>query len=171
MRYSTLPLLGLIGLVLGCGTATQPAAQAGASPEEQVKAAFVTLQQALKDQKTDDIWELLDKNTQADAGRAADAWKQKLAKADAEDVKKQMGIDAEELSKLTGKGFLKTKAFAEDEEINELTRAKDIDVKMDSKDRATVSYPDEKKKDEKDHVKFIKQDGKWKALLGMKQPL
>jgi hypothetical protein len=171
MRYSTLPLLGLIGLVLGCGTATQPASQAGAAPEEQVKAAFVTLQQALKDQKTDDIWELLDKNTQADAGRAADAWKQKLAKADADDVKKQMGIDAEELNKLTGKGFLKTKAFSEDNEIKELANAKDPEVKMDGKDRATVSYPDAKKPGEKDHVKFIKQDGKWKALLPMNPPL
>jgi len=172
MRYSILPVLAMILVALGCSGTSSTPAPAAASPEDQVKAAFVTLQQAVKDQKTDEIWELLDKNTQTRANEVAADWKKKLASADAEEVKKLMGLSPEELGKLTGKDFLKTKAFTDDKEIKEMARASnDIQVKIDSKDRATVSYPDEEKADNRDHVKFVRQEGKWKALLDMKPPL
>jgi hypothetical protein len=172
MRYSILSLPALILVALGCSSTPSSPVSAGASPEDQVKTAFATLQEAIKDQKTDEIWALLDKNTQTAADEAAAAWKKKFAATDAEEVKKLMGIGPDELGKLTGKGFLATKPFADDKEIKEMVKASnDIQVKMDSKDRATVSYPDEEKPGNRDHVKFVKQDGKWKAMLEMKGPL
>jgi len=173
MRYSILPLTAMLLIAVGCSSSnsTSPA-PAAASPEKQVEAAFATLQQAIKDQKTDEIWDLLDKNTQTRANEVAAEWKKKLASADPEEVKKLMGVSPEELGKLTGQGFLKTKAFTDDKEIKEMARASnDIQVKIDSKDRATVSYPEEEKPENRDHVKFVRQEGKWKALLDMKPPL
>jgi hypothetical protein len=172
MRYSILALPALFLLVLGCSSSSAPAPAPAAAPaEEQVKAAFVTLQQAIKDQKADEIWELLDKHTQAYANDAAAAWKKKLATADPEEVKKLVGISPDELAKLTGKGFLMTKPFLDDKETKDMVKAQnDVQPKMEGKDRAMVSYPNEDKPGDRDHVKFVKQDGKWKALLEMKGP-
>jgi hypothetical protein len=170
MRYSTLLLPGLIGIILGCGGPTAPAPQPASSDKEQIETAFTTLQSALKDRKAEQIWDLVDKQSQTDAEREAKAWKDHLAKADADKVKKDLGISPEELAKLDGKGFLKTEAFYE-KETKELAKVKKIDeVKLEGKDRATVFYPDEDKPGERDHVKFFREGGKWKARLKMEPP-
>jgi hypothetical protein len=166
MRYSILPLPAMILVALGCAgsTATNPA-PAAASPDEQVKAAFATLQQALKERDADKIWDLLDKYSQQDADTFAAEWKKKLTGADPEEIKKKMGIGPDELAKLTGKTFLKTDAFY-GKEIRDIASVKEVlDVK-----EGTVFYADEASKDQREHVKFVKQDGKWKAKLPMEQP-
>jgi len=169
MRYCIVAVCGILVLaVLGCSN-TAPSA-AAASEQEQVKAAFVTLQKALKDRNVDQVWDLLDKVSQADAEKQAKAWKDHLGKAEADKVKKDLGITLDELAKLNGKSYLRTEAFFE-KEIEELVQTKEIqEVKIDPsrKDEATVYYLDPK--GERDHVKFFRQGGKWLARLKMEGP-
>jgi hypothetical protein len=159
------PLL-LVALTVGC-TGSTSSTPSPAQDESKVKAAFEDVQKALKAKDADKIWGLLDSTSQKDADRAAKAWQDKLAKAEPDQIKKDLGISAEELPKLTGKSFLKTEAFFE-KEIDELAKSTKIETIKVEGDKATVSYKDPK--GETDKVAFARQDGQWKVRLSMEMP-
>jgi hypothetical protein len=156
----------LIGLLAGCtgGSPSQPAA-GGDADKDKVKAAFEAVQQAVKARDADKLWNLLDSDSQADAERAAKAWKEKYAMAEAEKVKKDLGVSAEELAKLAGSSFLKTEPFHN--KYEELSQSKMKDVKV-AGEQASVDYvePD----GDKEVLKFSRQSGQWKARLMMPMP-
>src|SRR5262245_55314284 len=102
MPRTALEYLLVPALITGCTSA--PAGD----PQAQAKAAFESLQQALKAKDADKVWNLLDAESQADAGRAAKAWQEAYAKVEPDKTKKDLGISPEDLSKLDGKSFLKT---------------------------------------------------------------
>jgi hypothetical protein len=167
----TSPLL-ILALAVGCSNPTTPTTktptQATGGDEAQVKAAFAAVTGALKAHDAEKLWPLLDSDTQADAERAAKAWKEAYAKADADKLKKDLGITSDELAKLTGQGFLKTEPFKDDKRLEELAEHKKIEqVKVDG-NQATVEYiePD----DDKETLKFSRQDGQWKVRLKMPMP-
>jgi hypothetical protein len=161
-RTALASLLFIVALVAGCTNAPS----GGGDPQAQVKTAFDSLQAALKAKDADKIWGLIDKDTQADADRAAKAWKEEYAKADADKTKKDLGITADELAKLDGKSFLKTEAFHAGK-IDELAKGK-FDKATVLGDSAVVNYiePDQ----DKEKLTMTKQDGQWKAKLSVAMP-
>jgi hypothetical protein len=159
------PLL-LLALAAGC-TGSTSSTPSPSQDEAKVRAAFEDVQKALKAKDADKLWGLLDSTSQKDADRAAKAWQDKLAKAEPDQIKKDLGISADELPKLTGKSFLKTEAFFE-KEIDELAQSTKIDnIKIEG-DKATVFYKDPK--GETDKVTFTRQDGQWRVHLDMEMP-
>jgi hypothetical protein len=147
----------IVALIAGCTNAPS----GGGDPQTQVKTAFESLQAALKAKDADKIWGLIDKDSQADAERAAKAWKEEYAKADADKTKKDLGITADDLAKLDGKSFLKTEAFHAGK-IDELVKGK-FEKATVLGDSAVVNYiePDQ----DKEKLNMTRQDGQWKANI------
>jgi hypothetical protein len=151
--------------VLGCSKATDPGSVGQEGP---VRETVASLQKALKDRDADKIWKLLEKDSQADAERAAHAIKIAYAKADVKEKSEQeqaLGLSGVELAGLTGVGFLKTKRFHG--KYEELSESK-IDKVALQRNGATVSYtePD----GDKEKLNLVQQDGQWKVSLPMPTP-
>src|SRR5260370_1887651 len=84
------------------------------SEEGRVREAFTALQSSLKARDADQLWKLLDSESQADAERAAQAVQAAYAKADAKEKSEQdkaLGLPGDQLAGLTALGFLKPKPF------------------------------------------------------------
>lgn len=82
--------------------------------EEQVKEAFKALQTAIKEKDADKTWNLLDKDSQSDAEREAEASKEaygKLADKDKADYEKRLNLTDKELADMTGKLYVKSELF------------------------------------------------------------
>jgi hypothetical protein len=145
----------------------QPGHSAQGKVEDEVKDAFGKLQAAIKGKDAAKIWDLLDSTTQADADRSAKLVKNAYKKADDKLKAKQveaLGLKAEEIPNLDGKGLLKTKPFfAKYHEIAD-SKITGISVQGDS---ATLNYlePD----GDKEKLNYSKQGGMWKAALPMPQ--
>lgn len=161
--FRTLPVL-VLALALGCKDkpATSPV-----KDEADVKAAFESVTQALKAKDAAKLWSLLDSDSQKDADRAAKLWQEAYAKAEPDKIKKDIGVSAEELPKLTGQTFLKTEAFFE-KEIEELSQTSKVESVKVEGDKATVSYKDPTGGTDK--VVFNRQGGQWKVHLSMEKP-
>lgn len=161
-------MVPLAGLVICCawGCAKPTNVSSGGS-EAPVRETFTAVQTALKARDVDQLWKLLDHESQADAERAAKAIQGNIAKADAPEKSAQataLGLPAEQLAGLDGKGFLKTKRFHG--KYDELSESK-IDKVTVQGDKATVAYtePD----GDKEKVNLVRQDGQWKIALPMPQ--
>jgi hypothetical protein len=130
-----------------------------------VRERFAQLQAALKKPDVDKLWLLLSRRSQGDADkaaktiRAASAEANRKAKAEQEKV---WGLKAAELAELTGKDYLKTTRFVK--KYAEVTDG-NIDRVEVQGDSATVHYRDPEGEDEK--VLFVREDGQWKAWLGI----
>jgi hypothetical protein len=118
MRMKLLSLGMLFAACLiGCNSGAPTKDKPGDDPkkaEEQVKEAFKALQTAVKEKDADKIWNLLDKDSQADAEREAGAAKEvygKLADKDKADYKKRLNLTDKELADLTGKLYVKSEVF------------------------------------------------------------
>src|SRR5216683_1138879 len=114
-------------------------ALARAADEDDVRAAFKDFQQAIKAGDPEKIWASLDKSNHESAEKAAKSLCESYHKADAKkkaEIEKAMGLSADELAKLTGKVYTKSKRFLG--KYNEVPGSK---VEM----------------------KAVRQDGKWKV--------
>src|SRR4029078_6203987 len=79
-----------------------------------VSQTFEDLKKALKAKDGAKLWELLDKESRADAERKAKDLQDAYAKANDEEKAEQakaLGLDGAELAKLTAPGYLQSKRF------------------------------------------------------------
>jgi hypothetical protein len=149
-------------IALGCSKTTDVGSVNQESP---VRDTFASLQKALKDRDADKLWTLLDRESRADADRAARAVQAAYAKADAQEKSEQekaLGLPGTELAALTAVGFLKTKRFHG--KYEELSESK-IDKVTVQKNGAIVAYtePD----GDKEKLSLVREDGQWKVSLPM----
>src|ERR1700687_2609469 len=96
-------------LMLGVALLT---ANARADDEADVKTVFTTLQAALKAADHEKLWSLLDATTQADADKYAKTVQTSYGKSGDDEkakLEKSFGLSADEMSKITGKLYLKSK--------------------------------------------------------------
>jgi hypothetical protein len=136
-----------------------------ADDEADVKKVFADLQKALKAKDAEQIWPLLDAATQKTAEREAETIKTGYLKTAAKDrpkLEKALGMSADELSKLTGKTYLKSKKFLG--KNNEVADGKVTRVAVDG-DKATVFYTEED--GDKVKMELVRQDGKWKVVMAV----
>jgi hypothetical protein len=156
---------GWLVLLLAAGVAGLLQTVSRAADEDDVRAAFVAFQKALKDKDAGKIWKLLDKTSQTAAERSAKAVQKYYNKADAEKkakMEKALGLPGDELAKLTGEGFLKTKSFHA--KYDEVPGSKIASISVDG-DRATVNYVEED--GDKEKMQMKREDGKWKVTAPM----
>jgi hypothetical protein len=138
----------------------------GAAPqdtaeEKGVRAAFTAFAEAVKAKDAAKIWKLLDKESQAAAGRAAKSVQATYRSANVDDKKKlekALGLGGDELAKLTGEGFLQTKGFHG--KYHEVPGSK-IDKITIQRNRATVYYVEED--GDKEKLRLVQQGGEWKV--------
>jgi hypothetical protein len=148
----------LLVLVMTCAAAAQ-------TPDETaVRDTFFALQKAIKAKAPDQIWELLDADSQADANRVAKTLKASYARADEKgkaEQEKKLGLTAAELSGLTGRLFLKSNRFLISY-IEEIPGSKFDRVTVKG-DRATVYYTEDD--GDKETLKLVREKSKWKVSL------
>jgi hypothetical protein len=148
--------------VLGCAkTASRPAL----GEEDPVRQTFAALQAALKARDADKVYALLDRESKADAERAAKAVQAAYAKAldkEKSEQEKGLGLSGTELAALTGPGFLKSKRFHG--KYEELPDSK-IDKVTLQGDKAVVNYTEAD--GDKEKLSFVRQEGQWKVTLPM----
>jgi hypothetical protein len=137
-----------------------------AADEDKVRETFQAFQAALKAKDAAKIWKLLDADSQAAAERAAKQVQAAYKKANATEkakMEKAMELSGEELAKLTGEGFLKTKNFQS--KYHEVPGSK-IEKIVVQDDKATVNYIEEDNDKEKLRLSRNK-DGEWKVSAPM----
>src|SRR5205823_652580 len=143
MRHTMTRIISLIllgSLTAGCNKPPSASTAAAKGEEEPARQTFVALQAALKAKDADQLWAMLDTESQADAERAAKVVQEAYTKAtpDAKaEQEKALGLSGAELGALTGKGFLKTKRFLG--KYDEVIDSK-IDKVTVQGDTATVNY-------------------------------
>ena len=133
--------------------------------EDDVRAAFGQLQKAIKARDPDQIWGLIDDDTQSDANRAAKAVSAAFAKADDKakgDFAKKYGLSAKELADMNGKLFLKSNRFQG--KYYEIPGSKIDSVKVKG-DSAKLTYIEDD--GDKEKLTLVKQKGAWKFVLPM----
>jgi len=155
----------VFGVALAAGTSEAAGHSSLLDDEQAVKEAFEAFQAAIKAKDAEKLWGLLDSDSRDDAARAAKAIKAAYAKASAErkaEMEKKLGLSGDELAKLTGTGFLKTKRFhgkyyeVPDSKIEKVTVQGNT---------AKVYYVEED--GDKETMKLVRQDGKWKLSVPM----
>jgi hypothetical protein len=157
MIRQTAPTVLLGFLVLSAAPAVR------ADGEDDVRATFATYQAALKSGDPEKIWPLLDSDTQAGADKAAKTFREQYEKANEADkakLEKSLGLKAEEMAKLTGKVYLKSKRFLG--KYDEIPGSKLTKVTIKG-DEATVDYTEED--GDKEKLQMVRQGGKWKVVV------
>jgi hypothetical protein len=153
----------LLALATGCtsGSSTGPAKE-----ESALKGMFGTFQTALEKGDADSIWAFLDADTQAAADRAAKRLRsdaEKLAPDERDKKAKELGLSGDELTDLTGKGYLKTLRFRE--KVHEIPGSKVLGATIQG-DKGIVKYKEEDGDEETLH--FTKDAyGVWKVSLAI----
>jgi hypothetical protein len=137
-----------------------------AADDDDVKAAFTAFQGALKAADQEKLWSALDTTAQADADNYAAKVHASYTKANDEEkakLEKAFGLSADEMSKITGKLYLKSKPFLG--KYREVPGSK-IDKVIVEGDKATVHYIEED--GDKEKLQLVKQDGKWRLSVAVK---
>jgi hypothetical protein len=140
-------------------------ARVWAAEEDKVREVFQAFQAALKAKDAAKVWKLLDADSQAAAERAAKAVKAAYNKANAQDkakMEKALELSADDIAKLTGEGFLKSKRFRA--KYDEVPGSK-IEKIVIQDNKATVNYIEED--GDKVKMQLIKKDGEWKLSVPM----
>jgi hypothetical protein len=136
-----------------------------------VRAAFADLQAAIPGGDADKLWGLLSQKSRADAERVARDMRTAYEQAGRDAKAKQaerLGLTGEELAKLTGRDFLKTRRFRDKYEEAAAGKVTRVAVQRDS---ATVYWDDAD--GEREKTIFVREGDRWKAWLSMptvKQP-
>ena len=131
--------------------------------EDDIRGAFGQLQKAVKARDAEKIWDLVDSDTQADAGRAAKAVGAAYVKSAAKaDFEKKYGLSAKELADMSGKLFIKSNRFHG--KYYEVPDSKITGVTVKG-DTAKLMFVEE----DGDKITFplVKQKGAWKFILKM----
>jgi hypothetical protein len=160
MDRSTIRMLR-IALALLAAWVVRPALGLAAD-EDDVKAAFKDFQQALKAGDPEKIWPLMDKASQDEAEKNAKTLRDGYAKADAKkktEIEKAMGLSADEMAKLNGKLYTKSKRFLGKKPYDEIPTSK-LDKVTINGDKATINYVEAD--GDKVEIVAIRQDRKWK---------
>jgi len=145
------------------GLLAQQTFSAQGQTEDGVKDAFVALQAAIKAKDAVKIWALVDNDTKADANKDAKKVKglyKKASDKEKTDFETNLGLTAEEFSKLDGQMLLKTKRFLG--KYDEITTSKITGVTVQG-DSAMLNYTEAD--GDKEKVTYTRQDGKWKVAL------
>jgi hypothetical protein len=163
MDRSTIRILR-IALALLLAWAVRPALGLAAD-EDDVRAAFKDFQQALKAGDPEKIWPLMDKSSQDEAEKNAKTLRDGYDKSDAKkkaDIEKAMGLSADEMAKLTGKLYTKSKRFLGKKPYDEIPTSKiDPERKVTiNGDKATLFYIEAD--GDKVEIGLVRQDRKWK---------
>lgn len=156
-----LPLAFLLGAA-GCGKAPEAAP---ADEEPAVRARFEELQKALKEHDPEQLNLLLSIESQANAQGVAHALRSSFARADEkalERYRKELDISREDMARLNGPMFFKTRPFLE-----KYKEARDGKYERASiqGDNATLYYRDEE--GEREKLLLVRENGEWKFWLTM----
>jgi hypothetical protein len=149
--------------VLGCSP--KPSGAPAADEEAAVRERFAALQSAIEGRDAEKLWAMLDARSRTDAERAAKELREVYNQSGAEEKAKQeeaLGLAGTALSKLDGKGFLKSKPFHK--KYHEVPEGK-IDKIVVQGESATVYFLEPDGDNEK--AIFVRQDRQWKAWLPM----
>jgi hypothetical protein len=138
---------------------------AGDDAEAMVRAKFKAMQSAVKSRDVEKIWAMLNDKSKATAEKFVKDVQTAHAKAGAKDkteMEDALGLNGVEIAKLTAIGYLKTKRFQQ--KYDEMPESK-VEKVVVQGDNATVHFlePD----GEKEKLIFVRQDGQWKAWLGI----
>jgi hypothetical protein len=153
----------ILPAVMLCCLVPAVAPSARADAEDDVRAAFAAYQAALKSGDPEKIWPLLDSDTQAAAEKVAKTYRESYEKANDTDkakLEKSFGLKAEEMAKMTGKVYLKSKRFLG--KYDEIPGSKLTKVTIKGNE-ATVDYTEED--GDKEKLQMVRQDGKWKVVV------
>ncbi|HWY87754.1 MAG TPA: hypothetical protein VNX28_13565 [Gemmataceae bacterium] len=159
-----------VGLV-GCAsnspeTKNKDTAQKG---EEEIKEAFVSLQDAIKAKDANKIWHLLDKDSQADADREAKIVKEtytKLPEMEKAGLEKKLELTAKDLADMSGKDYVKSKRFYGKHHEIPGSKVEKITVAGAS---ATLAFIEED--GDKITTKLARENGLWKFNLEIPKSL
>jgi hypothetical protein len=139
---------------------------ARADDEQDVKTAFQAFQAAMRGSDHEKLWSLLDTKAQAEADTYAKTVQATYGKSNDDEkakLEKAFGLSADEMNKLTGKLYLKSKPFLK--KYNEVPGSK-IDKVTVEGDKAVVNYIEEDS--DKEKLELVRQDGKWKLSIPVK---
>jgi hypothetical protein len=167
-RQGRILLLGLVLTALaGCSSSssTGGAAAAGGEDEKAVRAAWASLQEAIKAKDADKIWGLMDAKSQENFDKAAKTFQEIHGKTEGKDRERftdEWGIEPDAVAKLTGKAMIKTAKFHK--KYHEIPDSK-IDKVTVAKDEAKINYtePDT----DKEELSLRRKDGAWKVVLDL----
>jgi hypothetical protein len=158
MDRSTLRFARVAVLYLAAGFCAAPV-RADAD-EDAVRAAFTDFQKALKAGDADKIWPLLSEASQGEIDKTAKKLRDEYDKADAAGktkLEKAFGLSAEEMAKVDGKLYVKSKKYLG--KYDEVPTSKIDKVTIDG-DKATVFYIEAD--GDKVQMAAVRKDGKWK---------
>ncbi len=151
-------------LLAGCTQpASRPATPTGSAAE--VAQAFTAFKTAMKERNGDKLYELLDSDGRHDADREAKLIKEKFSKADDKEnaaLAKRLGLAAEKLQNLTGKGFLASDLFYNYDEHNELEEVKQPENVAVSGNSAKVEFKDPDDQSKMLNLALVREDGQWR---------
>jgi hypothetical protein len=164
-------LIGLLFLPTGC-TPTKKKKSAEAVRAD-VAECFNKLQAAideLRDGDPEKLWELLAEQSKADAAKKAKAFRTDFAKRDKEEqaeIARKFGATVEEVrDKFSGLGYFRWMSDKIYERYFLMVKAEVDHVTLDG-DEATVYYrPDDATRNTKS-VEFVREDGRWRAILSI----
>jgi hypothetical protein len=163
-------MAAVVLLIAGCsGGAKRTDEDTGAkrTDEDRVRQTFIAFQNALKARDADNVWALLDSDSQAEAKRACEAVQARYVEADAKrkkELEESTGLSAAELTgPPSGVLFVKTKLFYE--KYDEVPGSQILDVPLISGDTATVRYREADGDEEE--LSLTHQQGEWKVSIKM----
>jgi hypothetical protein len=155
--------------VPGCSRGPADRSSAGGEPSGEAEAAvrqrFAEVQAAVKARDAGKLWGILSAKSRADAEKEAKAIRTAYEGADATEkarLEKELGLPGEELAKLAGAGFLKTRRFLR--KYNEVAEST-VERVTAQGDSATVYFtePD----GDREKMAFVREDDQWRAWVAM----
>jgi hypothetical protein len=154
-------------LVAGCSGSSVPPTGPRSEDVARVEDAFRALQAAIKERDGNKIWTLLDQESRVAAEDRARSLRENFAKIREEpagaEMARSLELTPEELAKLTGPGFLKSKLFFEKySELPTSTIAKPTAIEG---DQATVFY--QEADGDNESIRFIRHEGQWRVSAPM----
>jgi hypothetical protein len=137
-----------------------------ADDDAEVKTVFTSFQTAVKKADQMTLWTLLAAKSQAEADAHAKTVQASYGKAGDDEkvvLEKSFGLGSDEMSKLSGKLFLKSKPFLK--KYREVAGAT-IDKLAINGDMAKVHYTEEDS--DKETLDLVRENGKWKLAIKVK---